>query len=57
LVALSVPWVTVIGYGLPATGLPGVAVVLKPGLPLSTLALSPFTNPLKLAVKGALAAP
>ena len=36
----------VIGYGLPATGLLVLAVVLNVGMPLNTLAFSPGTNPL-----------
>jgi len=45
LFALTVPCVTVMGYGLPATVLVVVAGVIKFGLPVSTLSSSPFTKP------------
>ena len=47
-----VPMAAVIVYGLPATELPAVAVVLTVVLPLTPLVpnVSPFTNPLIVAV-------
>ena len=49
----------VIGYGLPATELPGVAALDVAGVPVTpeVARVSPFLNPVYVAVKAGFASP